>query len=247
MIRPMARQKLTKNDLDFICSILAHSPRAAESLRMLLVSPQERDIVLDNPNLFEEVQTSSAMTQISPTLYFYILVRRALLKYGIDDRDVADYIASMLAEFSKAERAEMISDHHEKQYRYLVDLLQDLMDASSEEVFLIQSHVGNYSMFLVGIFPDYVYHKAKYHRAAPDFSYYEQMGSTGYKNASIHNIAKKWDLTHILALLAAEFRLIRHALNDMVDSYMYMDRSPQSTDRVMRRIDAFISRRKNFM
>ncbi|MFQ5630862.1 MAG: hypothetical protein ACE5I1_18990, partial [bacterium] len=145
----------------------------------------------------------------------------------------------------KPNRAEMISDYHQKQYKYLVDLIKDLMDAHSEEVFLIQSHLGNYSMFLIGIFPDYVYHKAKYGRVAPDFSYYEQMGSTGYKNAAGHRVARKWDLTNILEILAAEFRLIRYALNYMVDSYMKMDRNPNATDRALRRVDGFISQQRN--
>lgn len=247
MIRPTARLKLTQDDLEFICSTLSKSPQAAESIRSLLSTPEERDAVLDDPVLFEQILTAPDLSRISPILYFYVLVRRALQKYSVDDRDAADYVASMLAEFSKPNRAEMISDHNEKQYRYLVDIIADLIDANSDEVFMMQSHLGNYSMFLVGIFPDYVYHKAKYGRAAPDFSYYEQMGSTGYKQAAGHRVARKWDLTHILELLAAEFRLIRYALNDMVDSYMHIDRHPNSTDRALRRVDSFITQKRNLI
>lgn len=245
MIRPTARQKLTKNDFEFICTSLSNTSQADQAIRSLLTSPEERDAILDDPDLFEKILATPNLSKISPVFYFYVLVRRALQRYGLDDRDVADYIASMLAEFSKPNRAEMISDYHQKQYKYLVDLIKDLMDAHSEEVFLIQSHLGNYSMFLIGIFPDYVYHKTKYGRMAPDFSYYEQMGSTGYKNAAGHRVARKWDLTRILEVLAAEFRLIRYALNYMVDSYMKMDRNPNATDRALRRVDGFIAQKRN--
>lgn len=246
MIKPTARLQLTAADLDFIASTLAHNPESMGALLTLLASEEDRDEILDADALFERLQTDPNMTALSPSLYFYILVRRALKGFDIDDRDVADYIASMLAEFSNPQRAEMISKHHQKQYKYLVDLLQDLADSNNEQVFLIYSHLGNYSMFLAGIFPDHIYHRARYGRAAPDFSYYEQMGRSGYQRAASSRLANKWQLAGILEFLAAQFRLVRHALNYMSDNYMNIDRQPQGTDRTLRRVDDFIRQRRYF-
>lgn len=247
MIRPAARKKLTSDDLDFICYALADSRREANALFELLTSSEDRDEILDAPELFEKLHVGSAFTKISTLLYFYILVRHALKKHDIDDREVSDYLASMLAEFSKPNRAEMISSSHRHQYAYLVDLLKALSSASKEERFLIQSHLGNYSLFLAGIFPDRIYHKAKYGRPAPDLSYYEQMGSSGYQNAAHSQLALKLDLAETLELLASQFRKIRFALNYMAGEYMQLDRLPHAMDRALRRIDDFINQRKNIM
>ena len=246
MIKPHARNRLTHQDFEFISSTLGGDRSSArKAIQSLLVSAEERDEILDAPQLFERIMAEPSLSQISPYLYFYVLVRHVLQEYDIEERDVADYLASMLTEFSRGQRAHLISEHHEKQYHYLVDLLKDLMDANQEEVFYIQSHVGNYSMFLSGLFPDYIYHRAKYSRMAPDFSYYEQMGSTGYQQAARHRVAEQWQLSHILELLGNQFRKIRLALNYMVDHYMKMDDKPQTLEKVMRRVQTFIDEQRN--
>ena len=246
MIKPTARQKLTPRDVEFILSTLGSDANMRNAVASLLAAEEERDMLLDSPQLFERMVSDPTMAEISPMLYFYVLVRHVLQEFAIDDRDVADYVASMLAEFSRAERLHTISPKYQKQYTYLVDLLKDLFDANNEEVFFIQSHVGNYSMFLVGLFPDYVFHRAKY-RAAPDFSYYEQMGSTGYQQAARNRIAEKHQLAPVLEILGMRFRQVRRALNHMVDNYMNLDRYPQSTDRAMRRVHTFIEARKRYL
>ncbi len=244
MIRPNARNRLTYEDFEFISETLAEEQSARKAILNLLTTEEERDVLLDMPQLFERVLEGPDLSPISPYLYFYILVRRVLQEFDIEDREVADYLATMLTEFSRGQRSQMISEYHDRQYRYLIDLLQDLLDADPEERFLIQSHLGNYSMFLAGVYPDYIYHRQKYKKLAPDFSYYEQMGSTSYQQAAKNRLAEKLEVAEILETLGTKFRKVRLALNYMVDRYMYMDRRPQSMDRVFRRLQDFIQTRR---
>ncbi len=247
MIRPKVRNSLTYKDFEFISQTLAPKAESQQAVMSLLATTEERDQLLDDPQLFERILSEPSLHQISPHLYFYVLIRRVLQEFDIEDRDVADYLASMLTEFSRGNRAEMISEYHEKQYRYLVDLLKDLLDANTEEVFMIQSHVGNYSMFLAGVFPDYIFHRAKYKKMAPDFRYYEQMGSTSYQQAARNRLAERWQVADILETLGTQFRKVRLALNYMVDEYMQLDRQKQSLDRVYRRLQDFIDERRKLM
>ena len=242
MIKPTARMHLSPDDVQFIATTLGKNRAGYEAVLSLLASESDRDAILDDPELFESITTQPAPANISLPLYFYVLIRHALRHFGMEKVDISDYLASMLAEFSKPGRAEMISESSQKEYRYLVDMLAALLEAANaEQEFEIQSHIGNYSMFLAGVFPDYIYKRATYGRPGPDVSYYEQVGSSGYQHASRSRAAEKFNLSEIFSVLASHFSEIRRALNYMADQYMHLDRQPNSMDKMMRRVQDYIA------
>lgn len=236
MIRANCREQFTADDFEFITHAVAKRAEDHVPLTELLTDPDTRDKILDHPSLLDAILQSEGLASISPYLYFYVLVRKALSEHGIDERDVADYVACLLAEFSTTRRMQTVGSGHTKRYTYLVDMMSDFLDASSYEAFLLRSHMGNYSLFLTGIFPDYVYRRATYGRKAPGFEYYEKVGSQSYRWAAQHRIADKYHIAHILELLAERFRYVRVALNDMADNYLTLDERPENLDKMLRRI-----------
>src|SRR5437879_7225594 len=82
--------------------------------------------------------------------------------------------------------------------------------------FYIRAHIGNYSLFLSGIFPDRIRFRAEL-RGAPDLRYYEELGRSNYRVASDHRLARKYDLDGIFNTLAERFQTTRLALNDLGD------------------------------
>jgi len=244
MIQAQARNKLNQDDLQFIVTALRRQGEKDSTILKLLADDDMRDAMLDHPRLLEFLLAFRQTTSISPFLYFYVLVRHALREFKIDDRAVADYIANLLADFGHGNRMHRIDRYAAKEYKYLVDLMAELLDADSEQTFHVQSHLGNYALFLTGVFPDRVYHRAKYHPPSPDFSYYEQVGSANYQLASQHRIAEKYCLSDILYLLGQQFRQVRLALNHLADSYLHLDRNAGMTDRVIRRLDNFREKRE---
>jgi len=236
MIQANSRNNFTAEDFSFITDALAEERHNRAALADLFSDDEMLDRVLDHTVLFQRVVESGGFTQISPYLYFYVLSRRALLECNITDRGLADYISSLLAEFSSSRRAFSPSEDHEKQYHYLVDMLSDFMDASSWEAFLIRSHVGNYALFLTGMFPDYVYNKATYGRKAPGFDYYEKMGSNSFHWAAQNKYAAEYRLAEILSELGDQFRQVRIALNNLSDKYLSLREKPDSMDILLRRI-----------
>ncbi|MFQ6113430.1 MAG: hypothetical protein ACE5NG_04990 [bacterium] len=236
MIRANCREKFTAEDFSFIVDSLAEDRKNKVALTDLLTDEQTRDEVLDHELLFQKVIRRTGFSKISPNLYFYILTRRVFLEHSLDDRNMADYVASMLAEFCSVRRTHSISNFHTKMYHYLADMMMDFIDASSWEAFLIRSHMGNYALFLTGIFPDYVYRKSTYGRKAPGFDYYEKMGSSSYRWASQHKLAMKYSLVEILANLAQQFRHVRIALNKLTDNYMVIDERAEDMDKMLRQI-----------
>ena len=92
----------------------------------------------------------------SEALFFYVLVRHALRSAGVDDRELADYLAALLLEFGQRDRAWRVDWNDDQRHRYLVDILADLEASDGERRFRVMVHLGNYALWLAGLFPDYI-------------------------------------------------------------------------------------------
>ncbi len=237
MIRANCRKRFTEADFEFIANTLAKDDSSKHALLSeLLTDAHSLDLILDDEALLKKIVKTHYLSQISPFLYFYVLTRRVFRDNDIEDRDIADYVACMLAKFSSTQRAHNISGAHDRNYEYIVDMLEDTLDASSFDAFMIRSHIGNYALFMTGVFPDYIYRRATYGRRAPGFEYYEEMGSSSYRWASQHRIALSYSLVEILATLSERFRTVRLALNELADNYVQLDARPPGLDKMLRQI-----------
>ena len=121
------------------------------------------------------------------------MVRHALRQAGVDDRELADYLAALLLDFGQRDRAWRIDWHDDQQHRYLVDILADLESSDGDRRFRVMVHLGNYSLWLAGLFPDYI--AARHLRkAGPDVTYYDALGRRGFGMASDHALAGEYGL-----------------------------------------------------
>jgi hypothetical protein len=206
-IKPDSRDRLTAHDFDFIAEALRHGGTSSGTLSRLLADPHARDEALDSEPLFRAILQLRRTVPISPQLYFYVLSRRVLTGF---DREIADYVASVLTAFSRCDP--------EGTDIYITDLLAALQAVSSEDAFFIRAEVGNYSLFLSGVFPRRIQHRAANH-GAPDISFYEQIGSTSFRLASHHQLARKHDLGDVYRDLGDRFSELRHHLNHLADEF----------------------------
>src|SRR5262245_29681838 len=94
-ITPNCRSQLSAQDVKFIASVFAPNLSMKDSMTELLADESARDAILESDRLFQALLEVRAPLPVSPRLYFYVLTRRVLDQF---DRDVADYIASLLAE-----------------------------------------------------------------------------------------------------------------------------------------------------
>src|SRR3989441_103284 len=150
----------------------------------------------------------------SPPLFTYVAVRHVLLAAGIVDPELADYLAALLLEFGDHGRHAKIRPVDDESYHYLVDIVADLADEddSDERGLLLRAHLGNYSLWLAGLFPDYI--AARRTRAGgPDLPYYDELGRQGYRLASQHRLAERFGVASIYPPAAAPFPPLRQALN----------------------------------
>jgi hypothetical protein len=221
MIRPNCRAQFAAEDIDFILSVLGPKIGTAECLVRLLADEETRDLILDDEALLHALLERRGCLRVSSRFYFYILVRQVLRRSDIRDRAVADYVAEVLAEFSRTERARCVAPGHAAPLDYFFEMLAALQTADDQTSFFIRVHIGNHSLFLSGVFPERIRFRAET-RGFPDVRYYEGLGRAQYRMASDHRLAQRYEVAQIFSTLAERFQATRLALNDIADRYFFL-------------------------
>jgi hypothetical protein len=232
MIQPNCRVQFAAEDIDFILSVLGQRIGNAECLVKLLADEESRDLILDDEALFHALLERRGCLRVSSRFYFYILVRHVFRRSDIQDRAVADYVAEVLAEFSSAERASCVVHGQPKCLEYFFEMLTALRTADDRTSFFIRAHIGNYSLFLSGVFPDRIRFRAEA-RGFPDLKYYEALGRTHYRMASDHRLAQRYAVDKVLNTLAERFQTTRIALNDIADRLFSIGDSNYPLDQLL--------------
>lgn len=216
VIRPNCRNQFAAEDIDFILSVLGAKLGNAECLVRLLGDEDTRDLILDDEILLHALLERRGCLQVSSHFYFYVLVRNVLKRSGFNDRNVADYVAEVLAEFARAEQMRCIIPGQPNVLDYFFEMLAALQTADDRTSFQIRVHIGNHSLFLSGVFHERIRFRAE-KKGFPDLKYYEALGRSQYRAASDHRLAQRYELTGILGTLSERFDLARKALNDISD------------------------------
>lgn len=215
MIQPKCRVQFAAEDIDFILSVLGGKIGTAACLVQLLADEECRDLILDDEALLHALLERRGCLRVSSRFYFYILVRHALRHADIQDRQVADYVAEVLAEFSRTERAQCVTPGTAPM-DYFFEMLAALQTADDHTSFYIRAHIGNYSLFLAGVFPDRIRFRTEV-RGSPDLKYFDALGRTHFRMASDHRLARRYEMAEVLNTLAERFPTTRRALNDVAD------------------------------
>jgi hypothetical protein len=216
VIQPNCRMQFTAEDIEFILGVLGPKSGAADCLVKLLADEEARDLILDDESLFRALLEQRGCLRVSTHLYFYVLVRRVFKRSGIEDRQVADYVAEVLAEYSRIENTRCVLRGKPEPLDYFFEMVAALQEVDDRTGFYIRAHIGNHSLFLAGIFPERIRYRAEY-KGAPDLKYYEEMGRANFRVASDHRLAHKYDLAAIFGTLSERFRATRLALNDLTE------------------------------
>jgi hypothetical protein len=203
VINADARSRITSGDLELL----------GLGLRPGGGTDQHLDVVLDRREVIGHLM-GAALPGPSASLLFYVLVRHSLLDVGIEEREVADYFAALLREFGIRQRATRVDDVDDHDHQYLVDILADRSASSGDRQFKVSVHLGNYALWLSGIFPDRIAAQ-RIRRGGPGLDYYETLGGRGYAEAAEHHLAERAGLDEVLRIAAERVRDVRVALNQV--------------------------------
>jgi hypothetical protein len=232
MIVANVRSGLTREDAMLALALLARAGgEAADGEARLRDSGI--DGILDDPRLLRSLMTSALGAKASLPLFVYVVARHAMLQSGEDDAMLADYAASILLHFGLRQRATRISESDDEVYDTLAALVGDVDGPDGRRTLLVRAHLGNYALWLAGLFPDFI-EKRRWRRGGPDLDYYDALGQRGFRMASEHRLANEHGMSPLFARAADRFPVMRIALNKVSDALLFPNVS--SPERVMRQV-----------
>jgi hypothetical protein len=233
MILANTRQHLSREDAQLAVRLLARTSGETQDALERRLADEGIDVILDDARLSAALLQHPQGAYASFPLLAYVVVRHALLRAGETDRYVADYVAAILHHFGIRDRAGRIGESDDQTYDALADLLRDVNDPDARRSFLVRTHLGNYALWLSGLFPDYIEHR-KWRRGGPDLDYYEEMGRRGFQLAADHRLAEQHGLSPLYASVAERFGRLRVALNAVSDTLLFPN--VHSPERLMRQV-----------
>jgi hypothetical protein len=233
MIVGNVRASLTRDDAQLVLRLMARgSERDFDALEAEL-REHGVDALLDDPRLIAALRDANLGMRASLALFCYVVVRQALLGVGEEDRALADYVSAVLMHFGHRERAYSVADVDDERYDTLAELLGDVDGPDPRRNFLVQQHLGNYALWLSGLFPDYIEHR-RWRRGGPELDYYEDMGRRGFQLAADHRLAKEHGLSPLLGRVGERFPALRRALNGVSDRLLFPN--CYTPERLMRQV-----------
>jgi hypothetical protein len=233
MILANVRRSLGRDDAQLAMRLVARGSHAEYQRAEATVRDRGLDGLLDDARLLTALIESPHGAVASYSLFSYVIVRHALRSVGEEDRVMADYVTSILLHFGLRERATRVSDSDDERYDTLAELLNGAESGDAQRAFLVRAHLGNYALWLSGMFPEHIAAR-HYRRGAPDLDYYEEMGRRGYALAAGHRLASEHGLAPLYEAAAERFPLLRIALNRVSDRFLFP--SVSSPDRIMRQV-----------
>jgi hypothetical protein len=225
VIRPNVRASFGRREAELL--VAAAGSGAEERLRELGI-----DALLDDAEVMRRFARGEAISAAPAPLVFYLLVRHALLAREILDRQLADYTAALLLEFGRTGRATRPTAGDAQEFGYLVDILAELEQARGEREFQLRIHLGNFALWLAGVFPGHITHRVQ-RRGAPPLSYYDELGAAGFRTASSMELAVRHGLGDLFLSAADHFRELRVALNGLSDA-LFFPASGDALERLLR-------------
>ena len=233
MILANVRDSLTRDDAQLAVHLLARAGVGRPDDAEAMLRDGGIDAVLDDARLLGALIQQPLGGRASLPLFCYVVVRHALRGVGEDDRTLADYVAAILVHFGIRDRASRVGAADDEQYDTLAALLEDAERSDPRRAFLVRAHLGNYALWVSGLFPDYIEHR-KARRGGPDLEYYSEMGRRGFRLAADHRLAQDHGLTQLYLVAAERFDRLRFALNHVSDTLLFPD--VHTPDRLMRQV-----------
>ena len=231
MILANVRARLRAADLDLAGRALRHRHPERRPAYEASLSALGPDAVLDEPELADALRALPTLTEPSAPLFVYVAVPPPLPPGGRGVRRGPAYVGALVLEFGAHDRHARVGRHDDRSYHYLVDLVADLATDEGARGFLLRVHLGNYSLWLAGLFPDRI--AARRARAGgPDLPYYDELGRQGYDLAARHPLADRFGTAGLYRTAADWFPALRQALNHLSDRMFFPD--VMTPDKILR-------------
>ncbi|MES2307322.1 MAG: hypothetical protein V4507_00530 [Verrucomicrobiota bacterium] len=214
------RMPFTADDLSFLSQVLGKVSGKPVAVDSLIQDEQTLEFLLDLPAVKDTLLDDTGCLRVSPRFYFYILIRDVLQRGKIKSREICHYLAEILEGFSKTSSLVHSGAQGTSNFAYLSDLMIALQKLPPAQSYQLRVHLGNYSLFMTGIFHERLEFQSKRH-GAPGLRFYESIGQSAYRIASENHYAKSEKMDHLLHDLSDGFHEVRVALNQLTEKTLH--------------------------
>jgi len=136
----------------------------------------------------------------------------------LDDAEVADYVSGLLTEFTQVENLYRIRNARGQRVSDVADLLIEsnpLLEAQSfDRERAVRKHVGDYTLFITGLFPEAVGSLPRLKPLSVDrFVDYVAAGKESYRVVAAFNLCEYRDEAPLFGRLSFHFKQCVHGLH----------------------------------
>ncbi len=213
-----ARAGMTPADVAFVESSLAADGKS-EALAKLWNDPDAVTALLDLKEIHRALLESPVALPVSPSLYFYVLVRHAFVVGGIDHAGLADYVAGVLVEKLDSRHQSSRPGSMPGWVTHAVDFISVIQSTGGMLRFQLEVAAGEQFLVLTGIFAGFLHQRSE-RNGAPNIDFYESFARQSFRNAA-NRPGVAGDTRELLYLIAETFPLARASLNRMTDRCLF--------------------------
>ncbi len=214
-----SRDRFCRDDFSFLADLLAPGS-GARHLWTLWEDPEALREMLDLKEVLLGLIDSTGPVSVSPQFYFYVLVRHAFLDAGIEDPEVADFVAGVLAERVGADPEDVLKGVPSG-LTHAGDFITILDSAQGRLRFHLQVAAGNQFLVLTGLFPGFLQRRCE-RRGAPGIEFYENFVRRAYREAADNIHAPRDASRRIFGDLSELMPCARQSLNRIVEEFVFL-------------------------
>jgi hypothetical protein len=154
---------------------------------------------------------------------FRALTERGLQQSRLADAEIHGYLSDLLVEFIHTRNLYKLRDEAGQRLEYVVDMLEQLEDATLADRREIHKHVGDFTLFILGLFPE----SLSRGRRCIGFNYYADQGRRSYlilselQNLRSRTIFRK--LSDQFENCVYSLHWVRNYINDPFYQYMFRE------------------------
>jgi len=216
---PSSRDRFTRSDFDFMTAVLAPADKRPH-LAKLWDDPEALREILDLKEILRGLLDSPSALQVSPAFYFYVLVRHAFLQANLNDPDVADYVAGLMAKRICTNPGDPLQDIAHG-FTHANDFIAIISSAHGRMKFHLQVAAGNQFLVLTGLYPAFLQSRSE-RRGAPDITFYESFARQAFRGAADNPDAPLNAPRHLLGTLSEALPDARRSLNRMAEEFVFL-------------------------
>lgn len=210
---------LEQRDIHFLMTGFPGNAGRENSGLDIVCVPQTLETVVESRSVFERItSTGGGMLDVSPFLLFNVLLRERFSgSVQFRSRRIMNYLANVLSLFVRNERVYRYR-LEESAFEYITDMQIEMQRLDSNHRFLLSTHIGNYCLFLTGLFSGWL--ENPYRRRSIDSRYYINQGQAHYDLAASSVLAEQYSLREVLYGLAGRFEEYRAGLSSIAHEYL---------------------------